>query len=142
MEMKRGLKGVAAATLFFFLTTQCVSAAPGAGIEMAGKREMPSYLRLDIPAELGTVDELYEAPASGAPQFILHIQNAHANYDAQQKIKKLLQHVNKKYGFTTVFVEGASEKLDPAYLTIFPDKERNLKLADNLAKKGELTGAE
>ena len=125
--MNKGLRAVAAFTLFFFLTTQCVSAAPGAGIEMAGQRELPSYLSIDIPAELGTVDALYEAPAGANPQFILHIQNAHANYQAQMKIKQLLGYMNKKYGFKTIFVEGASEKLDADYLRLFPDQERNLK---------------
>ncbi len=129
-------------TLICFLTTQCVSASPSAGIEMAGGRELPTYLNIDVPAELGTVDALYEAPASPNPQFILHIQNAHANYQAQIKIKQLLDYMNKKYGFKTIFVEGASEKLDPDYLRLFPDQERNLKLCDELAKQGELTGAE
>jgi len=140
--MKKGLKTIAAVTLFCFLTTQCVSAAPGAGIEMAGQRELPSYLSMDVPAELGTVDALYEAPAGANPQFILHIQNAHANYQAQMKIKQLLGYMNKKYGFKTIFVEGASEQLDADYLRLFPDQERNLKLCDELAKQCELTGAE
>jgi len=58
------------------------------------------------------------------------------------KIKQLLGYMNKKYGFKTIFVEGASEKLDADYLRLFPDQERNLKLCDELAKQGELTGAE
>ena len=140
--MGKGIKIVAVATLFCFLSTQCVSAAPGAGIEITGGRELPAYLSIDIPAELGTVDSLYEAPGGANPQFILHIQNAHANYQAQMKIKLLLQHMNKKYGFKTIFVEGATEKLDPDQLRLFPDQERNLKLCDELAKQGELTGAE
>ncbi len=140
--MKKRLKVAAFATLVCFLTTQSVWGAPMAGIEMTGQRELPAYLSIDIPAELGTVDALYEAPAGANPQFILHIQNAHANYQAQMKIKQLLQHMNKKYGFTTIFVEGASEKLDADYLRLFPDQERNMKLCDELAKQGELTGAE
>ncbi len=140
--MKKSLKVVATVTLVCFLTTQTVWGAPGAGIEMAGKMELPAYLSIDIPAEFGTVDSLYEAPAGANPQFILHIQNAHANYQAQMKIKQLLGYMNKKYGFSTIFVEGASEKLDPDYLRLFPDQERNLKLCDELAKQGELTGVE
>ncbi|MFA5390813.1 MAG: hypothetical protein WC331_05235 [Candidatus Omnitrophota bacterium] len=140
--MKKGLRVVATAVLVCFLTTQSVGAAPGAGIEMAGSRELPAYLSIDVPVELGTVDALYEAPAGANPQFVLHIQNAHANYQAQMKIKQLLQYMNKKYGFKTIFVEGASEKLDADYLRLFPDQERNLKLCDELAKQGELTGVE
>jgi len=129
-------------TLVCFLTTQSMWGAPSAGIEMAGSRELPAYLSIDVPVELGTVDALYEAPAGANPQFILHIQNAHANYQAQMKIKQLLQYMNKKYGFKTIFVEGASEKLNADYLRLFPDQERNLKLCDELAKQGELTGVE
>jgi len=140
--MKKGLKVIAAATVVCFLTTQIAWGAPGANIEIASKRELPTYLSIDVPVDLGTVDALYEAPASTAPQFILHIQNAHANYQAQMKIKQLLEHMNKKYGFTTIFVEGASTKLDADYLRLFPDEERNLKLCDELAKQGELTGSE
>jgi len=140
--MKIGLKVVSTVTLVCFLTTQCVWGAPAAGIEMAAGRELPAYLSIDVPADLGTVDALYEAPAGASPQFILHIQNAHANYQAQMKIKQLLGYMNKKYGFKTIFVEGASEKLDADYLRLFPDRERNLKLCDELAKQGELTGAE
>ena len=117
-SVNKGLRTVALATLTCFLTTQCVSGFPSAGIEITGGREMPAYLSIDVPAELGTVDTLYEAPASANPQFILHIQNAHANYQAQMKIKQLLGYMNKKYGFKTIFVEGASEKLDPDYLRL------------------------
>ena len=140
--MKKGLRVIAMVTLGCFLTTQCVSGAPAAGIQITGGRELPAYLSLDVPAELGSLDALYEAPASVNPQFILHIQNAHANYDAQMKIKQLLGYMNKKYGFKTIFVEGAVEKLDPDYLRLFPDQERNMKLCNDLAKEGQLTGAE
>ena len=140
--MKIGLRVVATFTLFCFITTQCISAFPGAKIEMAGSREIPFYQSIVVPEELGTVDSLYEAPAGANPQFILHIQNAHANYQAQMKIKQLLGYMNRKYGFKTIFVEGASEELDADYLRLFPDAERNLKLCDELAKQGELTGAE
>ncbi|GEM_PF-6238861 len=140
--MKKYLKVVAIITVVCFLTTQCTWADPGARIEIANPREIPNFLSLDIPADLASIDEIYEAPVKQDPKFVLHIQNAHANYQAQIKIKQLLEYLNKKYAIKTVFVEGASEKLNADYLRLFPDKERNLKLSDNLAKQGELTGAE
>ena len=85
------------ATLAFFCVNQIAYANPGAGIEMVGKQELPSYLSIDVPTELGTVDTLYEAPNAANPQFILHIQNAHANYGAQKKIQELLEYLNKTY---------------------------------------------
>lgn len=140
--MRMWLRGVAMGTLLCFLATQTVSAAPGASIDIAGVREAPLFLSLDIPAELATIDELYEAPNQSDPKFILHIQDAHANYDAQTKIKKLLAYLKKQYAINTVFVEGASEKLDADYIRLFQDEANNLKLADALAKQGELSGTE
>jgi len=65
--MKKGIRAASIATLVCFLTTQCVWGAPGATIEMAGTRELPGYLSIDVPAEFGTVDALYEAPTSSNP---------------------------------------------------------------------------
>lgn len=135
-------KIVSVTTLLCFLLTQNLFASPGMGIEILSNREAPSFLQIDIPAELATLDGLYEAPLRSDPKLILHIQNAHANYGAQQKISKLLQHLEKQYAIKTIFVEGASEDLNPDYLKMFSDRERNLKLADFLAQQGELTGAE
>ncbi|HNX69373.1 MAG TPA: (d)CMP kinase, partial [Candidatus Omnitrophota bacterium] len=119
-----------------------MTAYPGAGIDIVRPAEVPSFLQIDIPSELATLDGLFEAPVSPDPRLILHIQNAHANYGAQEKIKQLLQYLERTYAIRTIFVEGASEDLNPDYLKMFPDRERNLKLADFLAKQGELTGAE
>lgn len=135
-------RAVSLLTMGFFLVSQLAFANPGAGIEIAVNREIPSSLRIDIPSELATLDGLYEAPLQQDPKLILHIQNAHANYGAQQKIKELLQYLEKHYAMKTIFVEGASEDLNPDYLKMFPDRERNMKLAEFLAKQGELTGAE
>ena len=140
--MKLWLRGVAMGTLVCFLATQTVSAAPGASIDIAGGRERPSFLSLDIPAELASIDELYEATGQADPKFILHIQDAHANYEAQTKIKQLLAYLKKTYAINTVFVEGASGKLDADYIRLFQDDANNLKLGEVLAKQGELSGTE
>lgn len=125
-----------------FVMTQNVVASPGVGIDILPQRETPSALQIDIPVDLATLDGLYEAPARSDSKLILHIQNAHANYSAQIKIKELLEYLEKTYAFKTIFVEGASEDLNPDYLRMFPDKERNARLAQFLAEQGELTGAE
>ncbi|HOG23177.1 MAG TPA: hypothetical protein PK590_00855, partial [Candidatus Omnitrophota bacterium] len=129
-------------TLLCFVFSQSVDAYPGMGIEMRTSRETPSFFQIQIPSDLATVDGIFEAPARPDPRMILHVQNAHANYDAQQKIKQLLEYLEKTYAIKTIFVEGASEDLNPDYLKFFPDAERNRKLADYLARQGELTGAE
>lgn len=111
-------------------------------IEMAVKAETPRILNIDIPTELATVDEWYQAPSKSKPKLIVHIQDAHANYEAQTKIRDVIKYLNTNYGFKTILVEGAASELDPNILKLFPDQERNVKLADELAKIGEVTGAE
>ncbi len=135
-------RAISALTLGFFLFSQVAVAGPAAGIEIAVNREAPGFLRIDIPSELASLDGIWEAPPSADSKVVLHIQNAHANYGAQKKIKELLAYLNKTYAIKTIFVEGAAEDLNPDYLKFFPDKARNLELADLLAQQGELTGAE
>ena len=139
---RRFTRSVSLLTVCFFLTSQVTFANPGAGIEIAANREAPGFLRIDIPAELASLDDIWEAPPSSRSRVVLHIQNAHANYGAQKKIQSLLEYLNKTYGIKTIFVEGAAEDLNPDYLKLFPDKAQNLELADLLAQQGELTGAE
>ena len=112
------------------------------GIEFSAKPETPQLIQIDIPAELASVEEFWEAPARPNPKMILQIQNAHTNYEAQSKIRDLMSYLNQNYGFKTIFVEGASEELNPDYLKLFPDAETNKKLWDELAKRGQITGAD
>ncbi len=133
---------VCTVTIVFFSFTQVVSAVPGVGVEIAVQGETPGFIQLSIPADLASLDDIYEAPPSPSPRLILHVQNAHANYDAQIKIKNLLEYLSTQYAVRTIFVEGASGTLDPDYLKFFPDQARNRELADRLARQGELTGAE
>ncbi len=142
MIFKRVKKLIAWWTLGFFIATQTVQANPAAGISMAVPYERPAFLKIDIPENLATIDGIFEAPYTTVNRLVLHIQNAHANYGAQTKINELLQYLYKTYGFKTVFVEGAAEELDPKYLRMFPDSERNRKLAKILMEQGEMTGVE
>ncbi|MFZ5803059.1 MAG: hypothetical protein ACOY3K_08165 [Candidatus Omnitrophota bacterium] len=128
--------------VFVFTLTDCFSSYAASGLDLAPRGEIPSALRLEIPRELASIEEVFESPAKRDPKFVLHIQNAHANYEAQVKIKEILQYLHERYKFDTLFVEGAASELKADQLRIFPDPESNLKLADHLAQKGELTGAE
>ncbi len=136
------LKKTTAAALVFFFTINTCFADAGMRIDLSPRAETPKLMQIDIPAELASVEDFYEAPARPNPKMILHIQNAHTNYEAQQKIRDLMVYLNKNYGFKTIFVEGASENLNPEYLKLFPDAETNKKLWDELAKRGQITGAD
>ena len=129
-------------TLFCFVFTQNTWALPGAGLSIAPQFETPAFLQIEIPSELASLEEIYEAPAQADPKLILHIQNIHGNYESQVQIKKILDYLYKQYGFRLLFAEGAAEKLNPDFLRFFPEPERNEEFSDFMARKGELTGVE
>jgi|GEM_PF-1680457 len=137
-----GFKIALWAVAIVFLVSQGGMAAPGLNLEIMPETETPSFLRVDIPPRLAEVEEIYEAPPKVDPNLVIHIQNAHGNYDAQVKIRDLLKYLYEKYNFRLFFVEGAIERLNPNYLRVFPENSHNIELADRLAREGKITGAE
>lgn len=140
VEIKRWVALIVCVCFTASLFPEAHAAIPS--LQMAVKTETPRILNIDIPTELASVDEWYQAPATSKPKLVVHIQDAHSNYEAQTHIRDLIKYLNSNYGFKTILVEGATSELDPNILKLFPDQERNLKLVDELAKIGEVTGAE
>ncbi|MBI4971860.1 MAG: class I SAM-dependent methyltransferase [Candidatus Omnitrophica bacterium] len=73
---------------------------------------------------------------------IIHIQDAHSNYEVQKSIREILSHLHDDEGVSFVALEGAWQPLAPNVYHFFPDAKSNLKVADYLAQKGEMSGAE
>lgn len=94
-----------------------------------------------IPHELGTIEESGSEFGPEAP-FVFYVKDAHANYESQVKIKKLLDLLSRRHGFKLVLVEGAQARLDPDRFHFFEQPEKNLKVADILMRKGEFSGPE
>ena len=132
-RLQRFFSGVMAVT--FFVTSTCIS------VPAAHAAEVSPLNTFTIPAEFGRVTEII--PQSKDGSLLIHIQEAHANFDAQQNIKSILQYLSDHYGIKLVFLEGAGNKLKPELLNFFP-KDTELQKAANLTllKAGELTGAE
>jgi hypothetical protein len=135
-------RAIASFTLFCFLLSNSAWGMPVGGIEIAARGETPGFLQIEIPPDLASIEEIYEAPPKVDPKLILHVQNIHADYQAQSQIRKLLQYLHNQYGFKLLFVEGAADKLDPEYLKLYEDSKKNVELADSMAKNGELTGVD
>src|SRR5437016_4059807 len=72
---------------------------------------------IQIPAELGKVEERIDGPA-GAP-LLIHIQSAHGHYEAQKNIQKILEHLRSSYGIDLLLLEGGKGKLHPEYFHFF-----------------------
>ncbi len=141
------LKGIAICVVFCFTFTTLASSAPILELPIH-KNEIaisPLAALIEIPESLGTIKERF-APdfrdGSGEPAAIIHIQDAHANYEAQVNTKKILEHLKKEYGVDLVFLEGAVEKFDPEQIQFLKDPERAKKTADLLTRDGVISGAE
>jgi|GEM_PF-2876786 len=90
----------------------------------------------------------WSAPSPGLsvgvsqPLEIVHIQDAHSNYEAQKSIRGILKNLHEQEGFNFIALEGAWQPLYPKAYHFFPDAGSNLKTADFLAQKGEMSGGE
>ncbi|MBI2167534.1 MAG: YdcF family protein [Candidatus Omnitrophica bacterium] len=102
-----------------------------------------SFVPLGIPSELAKIEEAFipDHQKGSAPPLI-HIQSVHSHPETQKKIYALLKFLDEKYGIDSMFIEGAGEKLNPDYFRFFEDNRLNVRVAEKLVEKGELTGAE
>lgn len=91
-----------------------------------------------LPADLGSLEGTWKNRQ--ADKSILLIQDAHSIADAQKSIRVILQALYNK-GVRTVFLEGASGKLDPLLLRYFPEHKVLEKVMDEFVDRGELAGA-
>ena len=92
-----------------------------------------------IPREFGLVKSKFTGKDD---RLVIHIQDAHCNYEAQSNIVKILENLNKNYNVSLVSVEGADGVIDTSWFKAFPDDEVRKEVADYFMKKGEITGAE
>lgn len=92
-----------------------------------------------IPREYGLVKSKYSADSG---KLVIHIQDAHCNYEAQSNIVKILESLVKNYSLKFVAVEGADGVIDTSWFKAFPDEAVRKEVADYFMKKGEITGPE
>ena len=133
-QLHRFFSGVVLVTFF---ATNTLMPAPMAHAAEA----VPELKAFTVPSEFGRVTEII--PQLNAGSLLVHIQEAHANVDAQKNIKNILQYLSDQYGIKLVLLEGAGNKLKPELFNFFP-KDPELQKAMNLTllKAGELTGSE
>ena len=121
----------------FTFTTIAWSAPP---LPAKAEVRLPSLAdTLEIPKSIGTINERYTSQSTPT---IIHIQDAHAHYEAQQHTKDILEHLYKKYDVELLFLEGGVDKINAKLLEFFNDPELDQKVADGLTKYGMVGGAE
>jgi len=101
-----------------------------------------SIVDLSIPAELGYVIETHQPAASSVPATIIHIQEAHANYEAQQHIVAILEQLIERYGLKLILVEGGDGDVGLEYLRSYGPPENRKEVAEKYLKTGVLSAEE
>ncbi len=151
----KAVKVVASAVAFIFTFTTVVWSTPSAisindiSTKLPTKDgiNLPSLAdSVEIPNDLGLINERYspglKSSSSSVAPLIVHIQDAHGNYQAQLHIKEILEHLAQTYDLDLVFLEGGIGKVDPNLLRFFKDDQKNLDLANVFVKEGLVGGAE
>ena len=93
-----------------------------------------------LPQQLGLIKCRYAIPSSSS--VIVHIQDAHCNYYAQQKIADIIRYLNREYGISIVNLEGAARDYDLSVFTGIPNIEIRQEVADYFVKQGTVNGGE
>jgi len=104
--------------------------------------ETPAFVPVEnigIAIDTGTIRSKYSGDTG---KVVVHIQDAHCNYEAQTNINRILDQVTKECGIDMISVEGAEGLVDTAWFKAFPDAEIRKEVATYFMKKGEITGAE
>ncbi|UCH11975.1 MAG: hypothetical protein JSW18_03910 [Candidatus Omnitrophota bacterium] len=108
-------------------------------ISADGIQEVKSLSNLSIPDNFGTIKDKYINNYSDL--LIVHIQDLHCNYDAQQSIYKMLDKLVNEHDFKLVTVEGSVGRLETAPFSNYPDEEIKAKVARYFVKRGRIDGA-
>ncbi len=101
----------------------------------------PTITSVQIPEALGTIEEIF-SPKNSADKLVLFIQNAHANYDAESSISKLIHYFQENLELPLVLLEGGEGKLDSLFFKAFPDQKAKERILDDYLKEGDLQGGE
>ncbi len=126
-------------TFFFYnIGFATIDKAPPSPEETPTTREI-SIDNIGVSKDIGSIKTRYKGKDG---KLIIHIQDAHCNYEAQTNISKILENFSKTYNINLVSVEGADGFIDTSWFKAFPDAEIRKEVADYFMKKGEITGAE
>ena len=103
-----------------------------------------------IPSELAYLSDIREPiPASPpsadrtlASPLVIHIQEAHTNYEGQQHLAAVLDHLVKTNHLKLILVEGGEGNLSLAYLREYGPPDNRREVAGGYLRQGLISGEE
>jgi len=140
--MGKARPGYSLSVVIYFLSLFCV--APQVAFAQAVRDLKVSDIF--VPPELGYVIHTHAPVApvgqAAATPIIIHIQEAHTNYEGQQHIVSILEQLIKQHGLTLILVEGGQGDVSLAYLRSFGPVEHRKTVADRYLKDGLISAEE
>jgi len=123
------MRGIAKFILVVFIAV-CTAAGIAAVIRQG---------EIKIPSEYGRITEGFDG---GGDKLVIHVQDAHTNYEAQKNAAGMLEDLINKYGVYLILVEGGSRDVSLNYYRDQYPLEERKKMAEESLKKGEIAGEE
>lgn len=105
----------------------------------AGEKQA-SDIESCVPERYGSIQMLHTNPDSDT--WVVHIQDAHCNPEAQRNIAAILQRLQRKELLDIVFMEGAEGAVDTAPLASYPDVSARNVVSEYLLNSADISGAE
>ena len=106
---------------------------------VAHAQDTKAVYGITVPDKLGKVKERY---AGDTDSVIIHIQDAHANLEAQQNIANIIEFLARKDNVTVVGLEGSAESVDLHEYARYPFPDAVKATAMDFVKEGYFTGSE
>ncbi|MBI4398434.1 MAG: hypothetical protein HY586_04860, partial [Candidatus Omnitrophica bacterium] len=94
---------------------------------------------LEIPSEIASVVSSFHGQGA---ELVILVEDAHANPEAQNNIRAVLEYLAAHEGLSFVGLEGASQPIFPEAYHFLPYPDLNRQAANYLVSKGEFSGAE
>ncbi len=117
------------------------SSAPSFGADLSGEEgpveQIPLTLdALRVPVQHGSLKETHAA----REPIIIHIQDAHANYEAQKHLAGILEHLIQRHGLGLILVEGGSRNDSLSYMRAYAPLEKRKQVAEEFLMSGKISG--
>jgi hypothetical protein len=126
--------------LFIFgLAVVCLLSCPVLRAQEEAEEQPKDIFDLVIPSSWGRIKEVYKGSSN---QVIVHIQDAHANYEAQTNISNIIDLLVEEYGLTVAGLEGSVGKLQTELFSTFPEDAIRTQVSDYFIREGKLSGPE
>jgi len=90
-----------------------------------------------VPEEVGRVIEAYQGSSD---QTIIHIQDAHAHYEAQKNLARIVEEFVRNYNVNVVLIEGWNQSNVYSPMRKLATPEKRLEVAERYLRKGMLSG--